>query len=555
MKSIKKVAALIVAMFMLIGLLSGCTAAPEGKALYDAMVKSQSIKSSQNDMQFTLRLDAAGLAEQDKAKFEQMKAMLNGAKMSMNMKQTANADNTAAKSQGSMNMFFGGMSMDMGVWVDMDLKGSSPKFKEVIKLPAMLTAMDPSMAGKEYIVVDLSEIMKAPGTNGQVPNMDYAGTMKFTAEFQEKATAFMGKYLAQYDPGFKFITDAGTKNIVTPERTVKAHIYQIKLDDKAAKKLVRYTVNNFANNKDAMDFVVEYIKLMQKFTAATPGAVNPALEFEKLMADFEKKKPEMLAEFNKFMDNLESIQLIGDKGITLEYAVDESGILVSQSGSMDFVIDPAKLESVEAKDDSIFKSAGVYHIGVDFSMLTYNINKDMAIEMPVLTPENSIDYGNMLKAAAPAQKEEPARPAQALNAVPTASKVLVNGKTVSFDSYTINGNNYFKLRDFAKAVSGTQKQFDVTWDGEKKTINLISNKVYSAVGGEMTPGDGKEKTPELNTSIILKDGVEVPLNAYIIDGNSYFKLRDMAQAFDIGITWDGTTNTIGIDTTTGYVAP
>ena len=555
MKNVEKVTALIVAMCMVIGLLSGCTSAAEGKALYDAMVKAQSIKSSQNDMQFTLSLDAVGLNEQNKLKFEQTKAMLSGAKMSMKMKQTANADNTVAKTEAGVDMFFGGMSMSMGVWVDMDLTGNSPKFKEIIKLPAMLTAMDPSMSGKEYMIMDLGEMMKAPEVNEQVPSIDYADTMELTKEFQAKATAFIGKYLAQYDPGFKFITDAGTRDIITPERTVKAHIYQVKLDDKAAKKLVRYTVNNFADNKDAMDFAVEYMKLIQKFTVSTPGVVSPTAELDKMMADFEKEKPVMLAEFNKLMDQLESIQLIGDKGITLEYAIDENGYIVSQSGSMDFVIDIAKLETLEGQMDSIPASAGVYNVGVDFSMLTYNINKDMTIEMPVVTPENSIDYINMLKTAAPVPKEEPAKPAQTLKAASTASKVLVNGKTLSFDAYTINGNNYFKLRDLAKAVSGTQKQFDVTWDGEKKTINLISNKVYSAPDGVITPGDGKEKTPVLNTSIILKDGVEVPLNAYTINGNNYFKLRDIAQAFNIGITWDGTTNTIGINTTTGYVAP
>lgn len=549
MRNIKKVTVLIVTMGMIIGLLSGCTNAAEGKTLYDAMVKTQSIESSQNDLQFTLRLDAAGLNEQDKVQFEQVKAMLNGAKMSINMKQTANADNTAAKAQADVNTFFGGMSLNMGVWVDMELNDNSPKFKEIIKLPALLTAIDPSMAGKEYLVMDFNDMANVTEVNGQVPSMDYADTIKLTKEFEEKYTVFIGKYLAQYDPGFKFITDAGTRDVITPERTVKAHVYQVKLDDKAAKKLVRYTVNNFADSKDAMDFAVEYLKLIQKFAVNTPGAASPTAELDKMLADFEKEKPALLEKFNKFMDQIESIQLIGDKGVTLEYAIDENGYIVSQSGSMDFVIDLAKLESLEGMENSMPASVGVYSVGIDFSMLTYNINKDMAIEMPVLTPENSIDFNDMLEAAAPA------KPVQALKATPIASKVFVNGTTISFDAYTINGNNYFKLRDLAKAVSKTQKQFDVTWDGEKKTINLISNKVYAAVGGEMTPGDGKEKTTVLNTSTILKDGVEVPFNAYTINGNNYFKLRDIAQAFDIGITWDGTTNTIRIDTTTGYVAP
>lgn len=138
------------------------------------------------------------------------------------------------------------------------------------------------------------------------------------------------------------------------------------------------------------------------------------------------------------------------------------------------------------------------------------------------------------------------------NAQPNVSKVLVNGKDTIFDSYTIDGNNYFKLRDLAKALSGTQKQFDVGWDNEKKAINLIYGKAYTPVGGELSKGDGEAKAAVENTSAVYKDGKNIKLKAYTINSNNYFKLRDIAQVFNIGITWDGTTKAIGIDTSIGY---
>ncbi len=138
-------------------------------------------------------------------------------------------------------------------------------------------------------------------------------------------------------------------------------------------------------------------------------------------------------------------------------------------------------------------------------------------------------------------------------AIPTPSKVYVNGQLTEFEAYGINGYNYFKLRDLAKVVSGTEKNFEVTWDNEKKTINLVSNQPYTEVGGELAKGDGTEKTAKINTSVIYKDGEVVQLAAYTINGNNYFKLRDVAQAFNIGITWDGATSTIGVDTTIDYV--
>ncbi len=139
-----------------------------------------------------------------------------------------------------------------------------------------------------------------------------------------------------------------------------------------------------------------------------------------------------------------------------------------------------------------------------------------------------------------------------VSALPTSSKVLVNGTDVSFEAYNINGNNYFKLRDIALSVNGTEKQFGVEWDTEKQAINLTSNSSYESVGGEMATGDGTTKEGTLNKAPIYKDGVEVQLTAYNINGNNYFKLRDLAQAFNIGITWDGTTNTVGIDTSIDY---
>lgn len=162
-----------------------------------------------------------------------------------------------------------------------------------------------------------------------------------------------------------------------------------------------------------------------------------------------------------------------------------------------------------------------------------------------------VGSGFMLPSSLPAsQTTTPSTPT--LTATPTASKVLVNDTNISFDAYTINGNNYFKLRDLAKVLSGTEKQFEVTWDGTKNAINLLSSKSYTVAGGELASGDGKAKTPTLSTSKIYIDGTEVQLTAYTISGNNYFKLRDVMQKFNVGVGWDKATSTITIDTKIGY---
>ena len=140
-----------------------------------------------------------------------------------------------------------------------------------------------------------------------------------------------------------------------------------------------------------------------------------------------------------------------------------------------------------------------------------------------------------------------------ITATPTSSKVLVNNEEKTFDAYTINGNNYFKLRDLATVVDGTNKQFEVSWDSLKNAINLVSNNKYTAVGGEMQKSANLEKqNAVLSTSKIYIDNKETALTAYTINNNNYFKLRDIAKMFDIGVTWDGPTSTIGIDTSSSY---
>ncbi len=144
-----------------------------------------------------------------------------------------------------------------------------------------------------------------------------------------------------------------------------------------------------------------------------------------------------------------------------------------------------------------------------------------------------------------------ASPAQA---VPTASTVLVNGEKKSFDAYNIAGNNYFKLRDLAYVLSGTDKQFEVGWDAAAKAISLTSGQAYTAVGGEMTGKGAGTKTANPSSARIILNGEELSLTAYEIGGNNYFKLRDIGQTFDFGVGWDGGAQTITIDTSTGYTA-
>jgi len=132
------------------------------------------------------------------------------------------------------------------------------------------------------------------------------------------------------------------------------------------------------------------------------------------------------------------------------------------------------------------------------------------------------------------------------------STVQVDGKKNSFEAYHIDGSAYFKLQDIAKVVSSSDKNFSIVYNTVTNSIELTSGKAYTEMGGELSKGDGQEKIVTVATPIIYVDGVKTAFKAYHIDGNIYFKLRDVARAFNIGIGWDDTTKTVIIDTKTDY---
>jgi len=138
-------------------------------------------------------------------------------------------------------------------------------------------------------------------------------------------------------------------------------------------------------------------------------------------------------------------------------------------------------------------------------------------------------------------------------ATPANNKVLIDGKEVAFTAYTIGGNNYFKLRDIASALNGTNKNFNVGWDGNNNAITLNSKTSYISVGGELVVNSNATATePKISNPKIFVDGKLTTFMAFNIANNNYIKLRDLGEAFDFGVDWNNSTQTIEINTNKSY---
>lgn len=132
-------------------------------------------------------------------------------------------------------------------------------------------------------------------------------------------------------------------------------------------------------------------------------------------------------------------------------------------------------------------------------------------------------------------------------AVPSAHTVFVDNEPVPFRAFNIADSNFFMLRDIAFALSGTPAQFDVTWDGTRGAINLVTGRPYTVVGGEMAPGGGGSVTAVPSTAAVYIDGRRANLRAYNIDNNNFFMLRDLGTALDFGVEWNSVLGAVMID--------
>jgi len=176
----------------------------------------------------------------------------------------------------------------------------------------------------------------------------------------------------------------------------------------------------------------------------------------------------------------------------------------------------------------------LYIYDEDYNMIVYAYNMYVMFD--------SFKHSEMLAANKPQVPET-------ATAVPSNSRMYVDDKEVSFQAYTINGNNYFKLRDIAFVLNNTEKSFAVGWDGINNAITIETDEAYEPVGGELAVANNPTtQTAKLSTSTIYFNGTPVEVTAYTINGNNYVKLRDIAAMVNFEVYYDSETKAIHIYT-------
>jgi len=147
-------------------------------------------------------------------------------------------------------------------------------------------------------------------------------------------------------------------------------------------------------------------------------------------------------------------------------------------------------------------------------------------------------------------------PEESGTAIANTATVLVDGREVTFQMYALEDadgrTNYVKLRDLADVLDGTGAQFNVAWDGQ---VNIESGKPYTARNGEegVTPYTGDQPYAKGNPTTRV-DGADLALQSFTLQngGYTYYQLRDLGQALDFNVCWDGAQGKVVIETDKPY---
>ena len=87
----------------------------------------------------------------------------------------------------------------------------------------------------------------------------------------------------------------------------------------------------------------------------------------------------------------------------------------------------------------------------------------------------------------------------------------------------------------------------------KRALYFVSGLLIgTALFGGGTAFAASYLTAEPSTQTFYVDGQQVYLQAYAIGGNNYVKLRDIGQAVNFNVTYDGATNSVQIATNEPY---
>jgi hypothetical protein len=369
MNRLKKLSIIVMVVFVVIAI----QIAPAGAAMSNAIIKYNNINSMTNSTDLTINIAASGLSSEDKDNFDMVQSIINNLKISAVTKLVKTPDNKKMDEYLHLMTNIGGTPINTSIWTKSDLTGKTPIMKEIIRVPSMFSDFMPTGAkGKEYAVLDMSK-----QTNS-------AQSADKLAAASTKLTAAITNSIGSFSPGLLLIKDRGTGTLKNQAGTINVHNYTLTLNDATLKSLMKYSVNNLANDKDVITALKEYLI-----------AINSANDNEAkdLSTQFDKEVPNFIKDFNASMNDMKNTKLVGKKGIVINYSINKDGYIVNANGVVDLLFGASMLNEAAStiNQTKTSKAMGTYNLTLRFNSNMYNINSGTKITFPYLDKNNSFD--------------------------------------------------------------------------------------------------------------------------------------------------------------------
>lgn len=527
MKKIRGVLSLVISAVLIIALFTGCTATSEEKALFEALRKTNTIERVQTKTNMKMFLSATDMTPQEKQEIGMILGVLNGSELFIDTKLIQNKEKTSAKTQSTVTMSIAGMKMDAGVWADISMTGDKPAVKEIIMLPQMLmTTMPTQFQNKKYFVVDSNEIANMSDKEQPKFKIDYLKFMNAAKQFDEKSRKFITNYMEQYNPDVKIVTDLGTKQIAMSDGSnVNAHIYQVKINDEDAKKLLAYSVKNFSNSKDAQVFLNDYkeyiLNVIDSFDVPENEKTKSKEDIKKSFDILVKELTQLEKHTEGLTEYLKKIKILGNKGIDIKYYVSDDGYIVKQEGNVEFVLDMKMISNLgETAQQSNKNTAGIsgnnniplqgtYTLGLDFVKENLNINKDtVVVDMPVLNKDNAVSFVEFMKLISEESTKKPAAEVNKQKKQNPASITIGKKNIIVFEK-----KSYVNIKDVLSRVKGT----NIVSKGNV-TLKINNNVAVFKVGGKTVKVNNKAYNFKVPTSKFVKNNIYVSTDVLKILG-------------------------------------
>lgn len=366
---LKGIVSLLTVVTVCASLFFGCTFTND-LAVYNAVMKTDAeVHSCQSEFNTDVHVAGEGLSKAQKKQLTETINLFDESSIKVRTSTSGNQEKTVRKSKVSIGIDIGGLQYVHNIWEDEDRSTTVPSYKLYMQMPGILRASMPYVAAKKYWYLDAGE-----------PDNGAVSSPSFRSDIHTAGKTLLDNLKTE----FKYSRAMFTKLTDATLNGEAVSVYEMKLTDKEMKDLFDYAGTDFIINQNVIAFVQAYLHAYIDATSVSVSEATKAkAEMDKLINSYKKDSKQFGDAVSQILSSIKDINLLGEKGIAVKVMLNDEGIIVKTEGVVDL--------SVPLFDDKGVQTNGKLNLTFNFSNVIIDINSEIAVDMPVLTADNSFN--------------------------------------------------------------------------------------------------------------------------------------------------------------------